>query len=669
MHNDLNCSFQELSGESLDEKKRDLRDQLMEPLLEHVHDVHAFVRSKVLQLWHKLCSHQAIPLSLQHKVLVLTANRLKDKSSNVRKHAIQLLIALMQGNPYAARLPLEEVESKLKAEQGKLDGMLELVEKEQPPVTRIDPNKCGPTKTELWNAMEPEILVAIQEVLEEEENSASMAELTDDEIVELINQANYKRVIRLLVQEEDDAEEILDKMKSTYIGDEDNTAKQEEIENLVRQAVEEEQAQSAKESQPEGESPEISQQRMVVAYLKDTYAFANSIHEAIPVVCQLLCSKHTSDVLEAVNFFVTAFQFDVLDAMVGVRRMLSLIWSSEAEVKDAVVKAYKELYMDMDKYTSLTAKRRAMKVVANLTALISCSTQGELASLEELISLCVKTGDLRKDCIQVMWEKFSITLPDTTEEESQAALMLLAMVASAQTAIISSNKAVLVKVGLGERGAKDLRLAHLTCAALLKMAPAKGAVDNQAPMRFLPTEEMFQRVKTLLLNELTNVDDVHYCQFATTAVALIYQLAEHPDSIMGEILKEMCKQVYTNNKSGESGELEISSPVLTRILIVAGQVAIKQLVHLDVHVYSELRRRARVREEKQETSKQKRNLIQSASRKRASIRPAPEPEVGEEDELVGAVADDEEAEFVRKVSCFYFFTELLSKILITIVML
>ena len=90
----------------MDEKKRDLRDQLLDPLVEHLHDVHAFVRSKTLQLWHKLCVNHAIPLNLQHKVLSLTAGRLHDKTSTVRKHAIQLLIVLMQGNPYAARLPL-----------------------------------------------------------------------------------------------------------------------------------------------------------------------------------------------------------------------------------------------------------------------------------------------------------------------------------------------------------------------------------------------------------------------------------------------------------------------------------------------------------------------------------------------------------------------------------
>merc|ERR1740128_463514 len=129
--------MQELSGEDLDEKKRDL----LEPLLEHLHDVHAFVRSKCVQLWHKLCVKQAIPLNLQHKVLRLTTERLHDKTSTVRKHSIQLLIVLMQGNPYAARLPLEELEAKLKEEQAKLDALIQLRDKDKPLKTRIDPAK------------------------------------------------------------------------------------------------------------------------------------------------------------------------------------------------------------------------------------------------------------------------------------------------------------------------------------------------------------------------------------------------------------------------------------------------------------------------------------------------------------------------------------------------
>lgn len=159
-----------------------------------------------------------------------------------------------------------------------------------------------------------------------------------------------------------------------------------------------------------------------------------------------------------------------------------------------------------------------------------------------------------------MWERFSMTLPETTEEESRSALMLLAMVSSAQVQVVTSNVNVLVSVGLGERGARDFRLAHLTCAVLLKMAPSKTAAAQQpqgqdgqcsAPppvMRFPPSHEIFERTTHLLVDGLTRIEDVHYSQFAVSAVALTYALAEHPDTILGDVLKTMCKTVYKTSQ-------------------------------------------------------------------------------------------------------------------------
>jgi condensin complex subunit 1 len=369
----------------------------LEPLLEHLHDVHSFVRSKTLQLWHKLSLKHAIPLNLQHKVLSMTNGRLNDKTPTVRKNAVQLLIVLMQGNPYGERLPLAELGEKKALEEGKLKEMLE-ASGNQPQKTQIDPSKCGPTKTELWNAMEPEILVAIHEVFDEESMTMSMSELTNDEVTELLNSCNYKRIIRVFIaddnEDQEDPVEILQKIKDIFVGNEDDASEREAIERLVHEAVEQENQQRPQEE----ESKEIGQQRMLVMYLNDSHAFASSVYAAIPMVCQLLCSKQTSDILEAIDFFVTAFEFHVLDAMQGVRRMLSLIWSSEEDVKKAVVNAYKRLYMNME---ATGSKRRALQVVSNLSALISMSTQGELASLDELIAMCVKSGDLPKICIQV----------------------------------------------------------------------------------------------------------------------------------------------------------------------------------------------------------------------------------------------------------------------------
>ena len=64
-------------------------------------------------------------------------------------------------------------------------------------------------------------------------------------------------------------------------------------------------------------------------------------------MAMLLGSKQSTDILEAIDFFVSAFEFGVQNSMLGVRRMLSLIWSGEATIREAVVAAYKRLYIEV----------------------------------------------------------------------------------------------------------------------------------------------------------------------------------------------------------------------------------------------------------------------------------------------------------------------------------
>lgn len=53
-----------------------------------------------------------------------------------------------------------------------------------------------------------------------------------------------------------------------------------------------------------------------------------------------------SVVQEVIEFFVMAFQFGVPQALFGVRRMLPLIWSKEPGVREAVLNAYRQLYLN-----------------------------------------------------------------------------------------------------------------------------------------------------------------------------------------------------------------------------------------------------------------------------------------------------------------------------------
>ena len=74
-------------------------------------------------------------------------------------------------------------------------------------------------------------------------------------------------------------------------------------------------------------------------------AFATQVQNAVPVISLLLGSKSVTDVMEAIHFFVTGFEFGLTSTMIGIRRMLPLIWSRETSIKEAVVEAYKRLYL------------------------------------------------------------------------------------------------------------------------------------------------------------------------------------------------------------------------------------------------------------------------------------------------------------------------------------
>ena len=85
-------------------EKRVIRDECLDNLEEHILDCNAYVRSKVLQTWQKLCCEGAVPVSRQNRLLKAAVQRLEDKSANVRKHALQLLRAVLQSNPFTAQV-------------------------------------------------------------------------------------------------------------------------------------------------------------------------------------------------------------------------------------------------------------------------------------------------------------------------------------------------------------------------------------------------------------------------------------------------------------------------------------------------------------------------------------------------------------------------------------
>lgn len=73
---------------------------------------------------------------------------------------------------------------------------------------------------------------------------------------------------------------------------------------------------------------------------------------------------------------------------------------------------------------------------------------------------------------------------DTDLLDSRSALMLITMIAQAQSNIIIDNLEVLIKVGLGPRAKNDLLLARDTCRALLTIKHMSDDIEK-TPLRYV----------------------------------------------------------------------------------------------------------------------------------------------------------------------------------------
>ncbi|KAL2325982.1 hypothetical protein Fmac_025040 [Flemingia macrophylla] len=126
-------AFKDVDGGEVNSKSIRLRTKqaMLEILLERCRDVSAYTRSRVLQVWAELCEEHSISIGLWNEVVEVAAGRLEDKSAMVRKSALNLLIMMLQHNPFGPQLRLASFEATLDQYKRKLKE-LEPSEGEEP---------------------------------------------------------------------------------------------------------------------------------------------------------------------------------------------------------------------------------------------------------------------------------------------------------------------------------------------------------------------------------------------------------------------------------------------------------------------------------------------------------------------------------------------------------
>uniref|UniRef100_A0A8C6NIW6 Condensin complex subunit 1 n=1 Tax=Nothobranchius furzeri TaxID=105023 RepID=A0A8C6NIW6_NOTFU len=523
-----------LCGDSLDESGKADRDRFFDILQEHLHDTHSHVRARVLQVYTRIVNSKALPLCKYSEVMELAVGRLMDKSINAVKSAIQLLAAFIAHNPYSCKLSSADLKAPLEKETTKLKEMREKLAGEAP-VAVIK-------ASELWAAMEPELLETARTALE----PTSETEREEQEDEEDGDPEEEKPA-------EDDRAAALRIAQFLRSGEDSSELSQ----NLPPTPVEEEK---------EGEDGELKKQEMLVQYLRDTETFALQVERAISVINNMLYWKITSVVQEAVQFCVTVCEFSVANSISGVRKMLPLVWSTDAAIKDAVVQAYRRLYLNPQ---GDTIRMKAQTLIDSLSELMVDASLGTIQCLEE---------------------------------------------------IVSNNYS---------------RMNHLNLfyfCTLIKF-----------PLPVVSSSDVFSVFAPGVVME-----DPYWQSFMEQAVRLIYFLAESPDQLCSRLLHGRCRVARLDDlltRVIKHRHVVLFSPAvncvcLAQLLALCGCVAFWQVSHLERSVSAELRRRRGETEEREEKEKGP-----ASKAKQVVGESAMEEELG----LIGASAEDTEAELIRKI--------------------
>lgn len=666
-----------LSGDRLEDSARADRDRFLDTLQEHMHDTHSNVRTRVIQVYTRIVNSKALPLCRYTEVMELAVGRLADKSVNVCKSAIQLLAAFIAHNPYSCKLSSADLKKPLEKETTKLKEMKDKVA-EKSPVAVI-------SAVELWSAMEPEVLQTVIAHLEpssEEEEARDEEEEKEEErsdrdtaiqIAQFLRENKYRQAVRACIQAHDrfpeskffsglsnlNTQTMMDTLGHLFKGSE------QEQEQAQNEQTDQQSTSSGSEecAGTEGvDGGELKKQEMLVQYLRDTEGFALQVERAIAIINNMLYWKTTTVVQEAIQFCVTVYEFSVANSLSGVRKMLPLVWSTDTAIKDAVVQAYRRLYLNPQ---GDTTKAKAQTLVDSLSELMVDASQGTIQCLEEIVQEFFSSESaLQASVVQVLWERFS-GKRETTTLHRRAAVLLLGMAARAEREVVLSNLDTLCSVALGESVTEDYLLARDTVITICNVTD-QIRMSKGAPFR-LPQDHQLFTCLTQAVADGVVLSDPHWQPFMEQAVRLIYFLAESPDQLCGRLLQrssrllleqaaearptsqsddtltvqsqEESPQSQANSQDPEDQGEQVNCVSLAQLLALCGCVAFWQVSHLERSVSAELRRRRGEREEKEEKEKGPSKSKQEAN----------DSCVEEELGLIGATAEDTEAELIRKI--------------------
>ncbi|EDW00942.1 condensin complex subunit 1 [Drosophila grimshawi] len=658
----------ELTSEDLSDDMKEARDEFLNNLLDHINDISAHVRSKVLHIWHHMKEQHAIPLTYLIKVLREAVCRLEDKSSMVRKSAIQLIKAFLENNPYSGKLTLEELMKKHETEVEVMKQLDDVI---------ADERKKAEDFNEQWESITPELIPIIEENLRD---FPEMQFDKEEEYEQLVH-----KILPVLLEKKYKEATVLVRKADYVMGNQELSRLLKPDEACVYHlGLFKTFLSLANGCIDSGEK--MLQQIKTVEFLKDSIEFTHVATSAMPKMLEMLLSKTNTDVFEAVDLFTTGYLFGIRGTDVGMQRMLNLVWSSDKEKRDAVCNAYRKVLFTTD----TTGRAHAIKVVKNLSKFLSEVEYGHYTAMETLMGEWVGSEDIDALIIQVLFERFTLKLEGTTKNESRLALQLLIMASQTKSTIASANRVLIEDIATGERAEQDPRI-FTSCLQLLVNC-IDANYNNKYYKRCATNSKFVQQITNLFLQFFFHPQVPDFDALAMSVFEYYYRICQAPDVLAGNIAMELIRrfnddwlvrsaaateesapptqgtdiphsqelpQTQTQTQSNDADGPPPKMPVylVSRFVFCIGFMIIKEMIFLDMDVYNNMKFREELTalEEKKNTKnaisahrRQTVNVSAMEARKRLSG-VAAEPQQEPDDDLVGATAEDNIAEDINAI--------------------
>ncbi|OTB12468.1 hypothetical protein K445DRAFT_320903 [Daldinia sp. EC12] len=482
-----------------------------------------------------------------------------------------------------------------------------------------------------------------------------------------------------------------DKANNTALVDEPT---QIESPQKPKEMTDEEKIAAVRKAQEDAATSEaIEKLTLTKRYYTDALKFIEVLHEATSTVCQLLGSKNKSEVIEAMDYLEIGNAYNIEDNMVGIRRMMRLIWtkgnSDEGKgVQTHLIDCYRRLFFEAP--DSFSPNDAAIYIARNMISLTSGTTPAELTSLEQLLATMMKGGMISDRVVTKLWEVYGFHKREISRSQRRGAIIVLGMLATAAPEIVVGEMETMLRTGLGSHGRADLQLAKYTCIALQRLNPiGRQAKDSTVKFSRLPNEHAVL-ARLAAITEVPS-DSKEWFGVAEQAINAIYTLAKHPDILCSEIIRRRTKAVFaaqqkspsTSRPGSRDQDFTVTATVdqgmtqgvtmmgldaptqnvnrlsseppaapkqkaaiaLSQLLFIVGHVAIKQIVHLEL---CELDFKRRKQEKEKDSAAKPAAPRPSVGRKGKTPTPAVE-EAGDELDLIGGTTEDDFTEAMAHI--------------------